>query len=105
MAGVSETEVPVPLRKHRYRHRLCDDFVKRVVEASRGKILGAHVIGREAALLIQEIVTLMVSASPTVLPITDGMHIHPALSEVVERAAGNLMPPAEYHARLQRGLL
>jgi hypothetical protein len=33
------------------------------------------------------------------------MHIHPALSEVVERAAGNLMPPAEYHERLKRGLL
>ena len=82
-----------------------DDFVKLVVEAERGKILGAHIVGHEAALLIQEIVTLMYSASPTVLPITDGMHIHPALSEVVERAAGNLMPPAEYHERLERGLL
>ena len=82
-----------------------DDFVKLVVEAERGKILGAHIVGHEAALLIQEIVTLMYSASPTVLPITDGMHIHPALSEVVERAADNLMPPAEYHERLERGLL
>ena len=82
-----------------------EDFVKLVVEAERGKILGAHIIGHEASLLIQEIVTLMYSASPTVLPITDGMHIHPALSEVVERAAGNLMPPAEYHERLERGLL
>ena len=40
-----------------------------------------------------------------VLPITDGMHIHPALSEVVERAAGNLMSPAAYHERQRRGLL
>jgi dihydrolipoamide dehydrogenase len=81
------------------------DFVKIVVEAERGKILGAHIAGHEASLLIQEIVTLMYSESPTVLPITDGMHIHPALSEVVERAAGNLMPPAVYHARMERGMM
>jgi dihydrolipoamide dehydrogenase len=82
-----------------------DDFVKILVEAERGKILGAHIVGHEASILIQEIVTLMYSESPTVLPITDGMHIHPALSEVVERAAGNLMPPAAYHERQRRGLL
>ena len=111
-AAALDGEEGILIGFHRFRDTakgdamaLGDDFVKLVVEAGRGKILGAHVIGREAALLIQEIVTLMYSASPTVLPITDGMHIHPALSEVVERAAGNLMPPAEYHARLQRGLL
>ncbi len=79
-----------------------EDFVKLVVEAERGKILGAHIVGHEASVLIQEIVTLMYSATPTVLPITDGMHIHPALSEVVERAAENLMSPGEYHALLAR---
>ena len=82
-----------------------DEFVKLVVEAGRGKILGAHIIGPQASLLIQEIVTLMYSDSPSILPIADGMHIHPALSEVVERAAGNLMTAGEYRARLERGMM
>jgi dihydrolipoamide dehydrogenase len=30
-------------------------------------------------------------------PITQGMHIHQALSEVVERAFYSLMPPEHYH--------
>jgi dihydrolipoamide dehydrogenase len=30
-------------------------------------------------------------------PVTDSMHIHPALSEVVERAFRSLMPPEHYH--------
>jgi dihydrolipoamide dehydrogenase len=111
-AVASDGEDAVLIGFHRFRDtakgdamNIGDDFVKLVVEAERGKILGAHIVGHEAAILIQEIVTLMYSASPTVLPVTDGMHIHPALSEVVERAAGNLMPPAEYHARMERGLL
>jgi dihydrolipoamide dehydrogenase len=29
-------------------------------------------------------------------PIRDSMHIHPALSEVVERAFRSLMPPEHY---------
>jgi dihydrolipoamide dehydrogenase len=80
-------------------------FVKLVVEAERGKILGAHIIGPQASVLIQEIVTLMYSGTPTILPIADGMHIHPALSEVVESAAGNLMSAREYRLRLERGML
>jgi len=65
-------------------------FVKVIVEQNTGKILGAHIIGTEAAILIQEIVNAMASGNGTMEPIAQGMHIHPALSEVVQNAFGNL---------------
>ena len=65
-------------------------FVKVLVENETGKILGAHIIGPEASILIQEIVDAMVSETGTFAPIAQGMHIHPALSEVVQNAFGSL---------------
>lgn len=65
-------------------------FVKVVVDQNTGKILGAHIIGPFASILIQEIINVMVSESKNFLPIIRGMHIHPAMSEVVQRAFGNL---------------
>ncbi len=67
-------------------------FVKVIVERETGKILGAHIIGPEASILIQEIVNAMVIEPGTFAPIARGMHIHPALSEVVQNAFGNLRP-------------
>jgi len=67
-----------------------DCFVKVIVESSTYKILGAHIIGPYASILIQEIVNLMYSDDGTIAPVYRGMHIHPALSEVVERAFYNL---------------
>ncbi len=69
-----------------------DGFVKVIVEKQTGKILGAHIIGPEAAILIQEIVNAMATEPGTFAPIANGMHIHPALSEVVQNAFGNLRP-------------
>jgi mycothione reductase len=69
-----------------------DGFVKVVVEQETGKILGAHIIGHEASILIQEIVNAMVSEGGSYGPIARGIHIHPALSEVVQNAFGNLQP-------------
>lgn len=40
-----------------------------------------------------------------IAPIISGMHIHPSLSEVMERAFTNLMPRAVYHAGFQKGVL
>jgi dihydrolipoamide dehydrogenase len=82
-----------------------DYFVKLLVERPAGKILGAHIIGPQASVLIQEIVTLMYSGDQTVTPILYGMHIHPALSEVVERACSALMPVQQYREQLKRGML
>ncbi|MCD6171165.1 MAG: dihydrolipoyl dehydrogenase [Thermoplasmata archaeon] len=67
-----------------------DYFVKVIVEKGSYKILGTHIIGPEASILIQEIINLMYTDSQSAIPIYRGMHIHPSLSEVVERAFYNL---------------
>lgn len=74
-----------------------DYFVKVIVENGTMKILGAHVIGPCASILIQEIIDLMYTPSQSAEPIIEAMHIHPALSEVVQRAFRNPMPPDMYH--------
>ncbi len=67
-------------------------FVKVIVERETGKLLGGHIIGAEASVLIQEITNAMVTADKSYAPIMRAMHIHPALSEVVQNAFGNLRP-------------
>jgi dihydrolipoamide dehydrogenase len=39
----------------------------------------------------------MYTPEQTANPIIHGMHIHPALNEVVERAFNSLMLPEQYH--------
>jgi len=75
-------------------------FAKVIVEAKNRKILGAHIIGPQASVLIQEIINLMYTQSGSLIPLTMAMHIHPGLSEVVERACQGLMPPAQYQHML-----
>ncbi|MGD8507178.1 MAG: dihydrolipoyl dehydrogenase, partial [Candidatus Bathyarchaeota archaeon] len=70
---------------------------KVIVEEKTMKILGAHIIGPHASVLIQEVINLMYTPMQNAGPITNGMHIHPALSEVVERAFYSLMTPEQYH--------
>lgn len=69
-----------------------EGFVKVIVEKETGKILGGHIIGAEASLLIQEIVNAMDTEAGSVAPILGAMYIHPALSEVVQNAFSNLRP-------------
>jgi len=76
---------------------LKDYFIKVIVEKESLNILGAHIIGPHASVLIQEFVTVLSSPDPTISSITSTMHIHPALTEVVQQACGNLMTPEEYH--------
>jgi mycothione reductase len=78
-----------------------DYFVKVIVERESLRIIGAHIIGPYASVLIQEIINLMYTPEQSLRPIFYAMHIHPALSEVVQRAAQSLMPPEEYHHLLQ----
>ena len=68
-------------------------FAKAVVEKDTGRILGFHVIGPDAAILIQEIVNVMALGGDVKL-ITDNMHIFPALSEVIPESLKNLAEPA-----------
>jgi mycothione reductase len=65
-------------------------FVKVILEQKTGKALGGHIIGPYASILIQEIVNAMATGDKTLLPIIRGMHIHPAMSEVVQNAFVNL---------------
>ncbi len=74
-----------------------EGFVKVIVEKETGKILGAHIIGPEAVLLIQEITDAMVTPPGDYGPIARGMHIHPALNEVVQNAFGALQDPEHHH--------
>ncbi len=79
-----------------------DFFVKIIVQRETMEILGAHIIGPQASVLIQEVINLMYTNDRSVLPLMRGMHIHPALNEVVERAAGNLMTVDHYHHLLEQ---
>ncbi len=69
-----------------------DGFVKVVVEEETGRILGGHIIGPEASILIQEIINAMNTEDKSYAPIIRSMHIHPAMPEVVQNAFGNLRP-------------
>lgn len=74
-----------------------DYFAKIIVDRDGYRILGAHIAGPEASILIQEIVTLMYTDARPAIPIFRGMHIHPALPEVVEKAFFNLREPEAPH--------
>ena len=75
---------------------LKDEFVKVIVERETSKILGAHIIGPQASVLIQEIINLMYTENQSSETLTDAMHIHPAMPEVVARAFRSLMTPDQY---------
>ncbi|MFH0850225.1 MAG: dihydrolipoyl dehydrogenase, partial [Candidatus Bathyarchaeota archaeon] len=60
-----------------------DGFVKVILEEESYRLLGAHIVGAHAPILIQEVVNVMYAGDGSVYPIADAMHIHPALPEVV----------------------
>jgi len=66
-----------------------DGFVKALAERVSGEILGCHIIGSEASMLIQEVVNAM-RMRLTTDAITQSIYVHPALPEVVQRAFGAL---------------
>jgi dihydrolipoamide dehydrogenase len=76
-------------------------FAKVIVESTTKEILGAHIIGPYASILIHEIINLMYTPTRTAEPILEGMHIHPALSEVVQRAFNSIMPVDQYHHMIE----
>ena len=59
-----------------------DSFAKAIVDKKNGKILGFHIIGSGASTLIQEVVNVM-AADAKAEKINQGIHIHPALSELI----------------------
>ena len=80
---------------------LKDFFVKVILERDSSRILGAYIIGPYASSLIQEIVNLMYTPDQSARPLLDAMHIHPAMSEVVQRAFQSTMTAEQYRHLLQ----
>jgi dihydrolipoamide dehydrogenase len=70
-----------------------DGYIKIILEKESYKILGGHIIGSYAPILIQEIINIMHAGEGLVYPIIEAMHIHPALPEVVQRAFFNIKDP------------
>jgi dihydrolipoamide dehydrogenase len=103
IAGVGYTEQQLKEEKKQYlvgRYMYKDSgmgtameekhgFVKFLADGE-GKILGCHIMGPEASTLIHEVLVSMKRGSGTLNDIIRTVHIHPALSEVVERAAGEV---------------
>jgi mycothione reductase len=102
VAGVGYTEQELKRRtkkeylKSIYRYidtamgKAIDDregFVKLLVSKENRKILGCHIIGSQASVLIHEVLVAIKSGDGTIDNIAKTVHVHPALSEVIVRAA------------------
>ena len=61
-----------------------EGFAKAIV-GSDGEVLGCHVVGPEASTVIQEVSTA-VAAGADAEQITEAIHVHPAIQEVVQGA-------------------
>jgi len=64
-------------------------FAKAIVEADTGKILGFHIVGPYAPILVQEVINAMASGSG-IDQIQTGMHIHPSITELIPVVLSNL---------------
>jgi len=69
-----------------------EGLAKAIVEKESEKILGFHIIGPYAPVLIQEVVNAMASGGHTG-EIDQGLHIHPALTELIPTVLNNLEEP------------
>jgi len=61
-------------------------FVKVLADPATHLLIGAHIMGPQASLLIQPLLQAMAHDTPVERVAQDVMYIHPALSEVVENA-------------------
>lgn len=66
-----------------------DGFVKFLASADDGRILGCHIMGSHASILIHEVLVAM-RLGADIHNLARVVHIHPALSEVVSRAASSI---------------
>ncbi len=63
-----------------------DSFAKVLIARDTGLIIGAHVLGPQAATLVQPLIQAMQFERPAAELANDVFYIHPALTEVVENA-------------------
>jgi len=66
-----------------------EGFAKIFSDRKTRKILGCHILGTDASTLIHEVIVAM-KAGLSVEAIDKAVHIHPALSEVVQRAVNSI---------------
>ena len=78
----SDTAYGAPIEDH-------DGFVKVLADHETEEILGCHIIGTDAATLIQEVANAMRSRAG-VDAILQSIYVHSDLPEVVQRAFGGL---------------
>lgn len=111
IAGVGKTEQQLISEKAQYlvgKWRYYDTgmgkaiedstgFVKLLLERESLKILGCHIMGTEASSIIHEVLVAMKAGDGTANSLTNVVHIHPALPEVVKRAAENIYDPSHRH--------
>ncbi|NYT04452.1 MAG: dihydrolipoyl dehydrogenase [Candidatus Methanofastidiosa archaeon] len=71
-----------------------ETFAKAIVDKENNKILGFHIIGPYASILIQEVINTMAN-NMDMRAIFKGIHIHPALPELIPSTLGNLMESEE----------
>jgi dihydrolipoamide dehydrogenase len=69
-----------------------EGFAKAIVRKDTKRVLGFHIIGPHASILIQEVVNAMAN-NDDIWSIGNGMHIHPALSEIIIATLGRLEEP------------
>ncbi|MFK8024834.1 MAG: mycothione reductase [Ilumatobacter sp.] len=70
-------------------------FAKVIVNTETGLFVGAHILGPQAATLIQPIIQAMEFDQPAEAVAKQVFYIHPALTEVVENAIIEALEPAE----------
>jgi dihydrolipoamide dehydrogenase len=78
-----------------------EGFVKLVLDADTGELLGGHVIGPDASHLIAEI-ALAINIECTVEEIAHTIHVHPTLSETWMEAADDALGFPVHQAPKQR---
>jgi len=79
-----------------------DGFVKIIVEDRTYRVLGGTIIGPYAPVMMQEIVNAMNAPGGTIDSIQNAMYIHPATTEVVQRASYSLRRAGPVHAHDHR---
>ncbi|HEX5140594.1 MAG TPA: FAD-dependent oxidoreductase [Dehalococcoidia bacterium] len=68
-----------------------DGFVKVITDVGTGEILGCHILGTDASILIQEAVNAM-RTHVSIGDLNRSIYIHPALPEVMSKAFENAEP-------------
>jgi mycothione reductase len=65
-------------------------FVKLIVDKKTKRILGCHILGPHASVLLHEVLMAMKCGKDGLKLLRNVVHVHPALNEVVQRAASDV---------------